>query len=388
LLHLKERHLWRKLLKFIAFIFFFLGLGYSLIPYEKSRVTDYRRKQNGFVFLFLLYGTVTSLFAMVSANTTISYAEQFQDFEATRNLPIIQMGFDQMKGLITSAVIFTLSSPLVASSFSVLNSLIGYATNGIKGVVVSNLIVFLSIVQFIYGRISISKMSLIFPIALIGLIGLIATTGFRNRLGFDSLIELNANQMSEYLSYFPNSPELRQLEFTSRLLEFLEEGKTETRYGWDYFRFFFYPVKYLFEDFQYASYNEFAHLFYSEKINAGLYLGLGGELYWNFSYLFFVFSGIIGGLLKIYQNSIGQFGQMGLFFFFSLHHSILWYLYRGAANMLIMETFFVLLLISLYFLIRKIFNENKYKDAILNFLIDSSRINCSKYPESEKDIRK
>ena len=95
--------------------------------------------------------------------------------------------------------------------------------------------------------------------------------------------------MLKFLEYFLVSPESNHIIYTSNVISLIDSGQTSFRFGFDYWRIFLYPIKNLFLDFEFASYNQFVHLMSGEKVNAGLYIGLAGELFWNFGYLFYVF---------------------------------------------------------------------------------------------------
>ena len=133
---------------------------------------------------------------------------------------------------------------------------------------------------------------------------MIGSTTFRSNLSLESLTKsfLSNNLLKNYLIYFLQSPESKHIVYTSMILEMIDLGITDFRYGFDYLRFFIYPLKSMFGEWSLASYNEFPILISGIHTNSGIYLGLSGELFWNFGYLWFLFIFIYGYLLKIFTN--------------------------------------------------------------------------------------
>ena len=92
------------------------------------------------------------------------------------------------------------------------------------------------------------------------------------------------------------------------------------------------PFREQFDNFGYASYVEYASLRAGELTNAGRYLGLGGELYWNFGIFFFVFSYLMGYALKHFTNYAFSLKPFGVITYLVLIHLVVWRYYRGAVS--------------------------------------------------------
>jgi hypothetical protein len=112
----------------------------------------------------------------------------------------------------------------------------------------------------------------------------------------------------------------------------IEENVTEFRYGFDYYRFFIYPIKSVFDDFQLASYNQYPVLLSGQKMSAGLYFGLAGELFWNFGWFFPLFSIAYGYSLKWFTNFAFSGSFFGFVLYLILFKTMVWHMYRGEAN--------------------------------------------------------
>jgi len=128
------------------------------------------------------------------------------------------------------------------------------------------------------------------------------------------------------------SPESSHIRYTADILRMIENEMTDFRYGYDYYRFFLYPIKSLFDDFQFASYNQYPVLLSGYNVSMGLYLGLAGELFWNFGWVFPVFSLAYGYSLKWFTNFAFSGGFFGFVLYLILFKSMIWHLYRGEAN--------------------------------------------------------
>ena len=112
----------------------------------------------------------------------------------------------------------------------------------------------------------------------------------------------------------------------------IENGITEFRFGFDYYRFFLYPIKSVFYDYQLASYNQYTVLLAGYNMSAGLYIGLAGELFWNFGWFFPLFSLAYGYSLKWFTNFAFSGAFFGFVLYLILFKSMIWHLYRGEAN--------------------------------------------------------
>ena len=153
-------------------------------------------------------------------------------------------------------------------------------------------------------------------------------------------MKLNIQNMLKFIEYFLVSPESNHIIYTSNVISLIDSGQTSFRFGFDYWRIFLYPMRHLFSDFEFASYNQYVHLMSGRKVNAGLYIGLAGELFWNFGYLFFVFSFMHGFFLKKYTNWAFSGNLFGIMTYIFLLHTVIWHLYRGSANAFMMSLIF------------------------------------------------
>lgn len=318
--------------------FFFLTLGYLSVKYEISKKKTIP-KQSYYLLIYLLILLTSSI--IESFNKKSSYSSLFPSFEETLNLPIYHMAFSSISGYMKSILIIMGSNPLVYSIISLLQAIFGYISSGIKGPILVAAALSMSVYQFYWRRITIWQLNLLLPFSIIFLSILIASTSFRTKgLGFNSFMSLNKNDMINYIKYFPSSPEGSQIVYTKEIIDYIENDESGFRYGWDFYRFFFYPVKRYFSNFEYASYNQFAHMHSKEKLNAGLYIGLAGELYWNFGYFFFIFSFLHGLILKRFHNFCFNGSVWGIATYLILFHTVLWHYYRGQANALVMTIVF------------------------------------------------
>jgi hypothetical protein len=133
--------------------------------------------------------------------------------------------------------------------------------------------------------------------------------------------------------------------------------------GFDYFRFFLYPLKQYLGEFELASYNYYPYLISGERRNVGLYVGLSGELYWNFGIVFPIFMFIHGLILKKFTNYCFSGNYLRLLLYMVSLKIVILHLYRGQGNAMIMTAVFILfgymmanffLKFNSYFLIKKL----------------------------------
>ena len=153
----------------------------------------------------------------------------------------------------------------------------------------------------------------------------------------------------------------------------MDDGQTTFRYGFDYWRVFLYPIKHLFSDFELASYNQFPNIGREIKVNQGLYVGLAGELFWNFGIVFFVFSFFHGLILKKFTNWAFSGNLLNILIYLLMLHSIIWHLYRGSGNSFMQDIMFLIIALIIFkFTIRVIMNI-KYL-SIRKYFIRFSRV--------------
>jgi hypothetical protein len=337
-----------------SFHFIILALGYNLIKYKNViniNTTHYR--QSKFIVLFFIFTLVFSMYTMIFPEKTYNYNDQFRTFEETQNLPIYKIAANDIISNFNTLFLFTQSNPFIYSIYSLIISIIGFFSSGIKAGVVISAVLFLICFQLYIRKFSIQAMTFFLPFSIFCISILIATTTLRLRgveLTFINFMNLKVEDLEEYLKVFPKSPELNQINYTSQVITLIKNDENAYRYGWDYYRFFLYPFKSHYNDFRYASYNEFAHIHDKEIRNAGLYIGLAGELFWNFGFLFPIFSFIHGIGLKYFQNWSMK-GKFEFATYFMVYHTVLWHYYRGQGNALIMVCAFFFVAFFLFKLI-------------------------------------
>ena len=334
---IQENYVFAYMINFLHFVIF--SLGYHAIKYDYTPVRVIP-KQNYIYLIYVVIGVAISIFMLYIQSDGSSYSDKFGSFESTRNLPIYRITLESIIGHYKNLFIFLMNNPFLFSLLNLISSGINYIGSGIKaGIIISGLTVILSY-QFFVKRIKLTQLVFFIPTSFMLLATLIGSTTFRGNLGLDGFLQLNVESMLKFLEYFIVSPESSHIIYTSNVISLIDSGQTSFRFGFDYWRIFLYPVKHLFSDFEFASYNQFVHLMSGEKVNAGLYIGLAGELFWNFGYFFFVFSFIHGFFLKRYTNWAFSGNLFGIMTYIFLLHIVIWHLYRGSANALMMSLIF------------------------------------------------
>lgn len=373
----KEYYNYAYIINLLHFGFFILG--FHTIKY-KFGMFRYVPKQNLLILIYFSFTLFLGLYALFnSSNVGISYSSQFVSFEEAKNVKIYQMGISSIKSYFISIVTFLMFNPLLYGIYKFISSIIGYVGSGIKAGVVQGGISLILLYQFYYKKICISKIILLLPLSLFFLIGLIGTTAFRGNLSLASLYSTltNPDQMLASIKYFLHSPESNHIVYTADVINYIENNITTFRYGFDYWRFLIYPVKHLFENFEYASYNQFIHILSGEKVNQGLYIGLAGELFWNFGFLFFIFSYLHGLILKLFTNLAFSGKILYVISYILLFNLILWHYYRGQGNALfIFLTFYgiAFLLFKFFWKIYKSDAFRKLRPFIIRFGVSNARI--------------
>ncbi len=356
------------LINFTHFVFF--SLGYLLLRYEYCPVRIIPR-QNYIYLIYLVIGVVFSFVTII--NMQKSYSDQFGSYESTRNLQIYQMGINQVISKYEQLLVYLMNNPFVYSIVKLVSSFIGYIGNGIKaGVLISGLTLILSY-QFFVKKITAIQLLFLFFISIPILVALIGSTAFRGNLGLEGFLNIRLDRFIFWIINFLVSPESNHNVYTARIITYLDDGQTTFRYGFDYWRVFLYPIKHLFSDFELASYNQFPNIGREIKVNQGLYVGLAGELFWNFGIVFFVFSFFHGLILKKFTNWAFSGNLLRVIVYLFMLHSIIWHLYRGSGNSFMQDIMFLIIALIIFKFTMRIIMNIKYL-SIRKYFIRFSRV--------------
>ena len=343
------------LINFIHFVFF--SIGYSLIRYKYKPVRIIPR-QNYIYLIYIVIGLIYSFLSVISLQK--GYSDQFPSYESTRNIAIYSAGFSNIIGQYKQLIIYLMNNPFVYSIVNIFGSFVGYLGNGIKAnVLIAGLTLILTY-QFFVKKITASQYILIFIFSIVSLVVLIGTSSFRGNLGLEGFLNIRLDRFLWWINNFLVSPESNHIVYTAKIITFMDEGQTTIRFGFDYWRGFLYPIKDLFLDFELASYNQFPNIGREVKVNQGLYIGLAGELFWNFGIIFFLFSFLHGFILKKFTNWAFSGKLLGLIVYLIMLHTIIWHLYRGAGNSLMQKTLFLILALIIFNITIRIIMNIKY----------------------------
>ena len=137
-------------------------------------------------------------------------------------------------------------------------------------------------------------------------------------------------------------------------MRMIENGVTGFRYGFDHYRFFLYPFKGFVSGWELSSYNQYPVLLTGYNVSAGLYIGLAGELFWNFGWFFPLFSLAYGVSLKWITNYAFSGVFLGLVVYLTMFHGLVWHLYRGETNAFTMTIIALVLAMIIMKLILKV----------------------------------
>jgi hypothetical protein len=357
------------LVNFFHFIFFILGYNFYKYKYGLSFS---KNKQSKVVLVYVIAGIFVALSSMSLNNTGVGYSSRFtiSPEEVRIQLNIFDYISSNVFGYIKGIIIFLNSNPMVYAVLNIVNGFIGYISGGVKASILGPMLVCFMIYQVYYKTISVKALVFIFPFAIMGLTFLISTTVFRNQLSLESILSIDLGRMTGFLRYFLRSPESSHIIYTANVMEMLDVGETSFRYGFDYFRFILYPFKSLFDNFEFASFVQYPSILAGKPVNQGLYLGFAGELYWNFGWVFFIFSFILGLILKWFSNRAFSNKKFGVVTYLILFKTVLWIYYRGIGNELTIIT--VIYSIALIFSVIFINVYYKYvlqvKDVFLLYL--------------------
>ena len=311
----------------------FFVVGYHLIS-PKEVVMPVAPRQNILSLVYFVFGLSIGLLALFGDSSN-DYSDQWLSFEESQALPIFKMYISIIYSYIFAIFIYLTSHPLIVTTFSFLGNLIDYPMSGVKGPMVAALLSLFVVIQVYLYQISF-KGSIILGIFGAGFIFfLIGSTSFRGNLSLQSLTDTlsNIELLTDRWHYFINtSPESSHIQYTADIMRMIENGITDFRYGFDHYRFLLYPFKDLVSSWELSSYNQYPVLVSGHQVSAGLYLGLAGELFWNFGWFFPLFSLAYGVSLKWFTN----YAFSGSYFWFAIYlmlfHSFVWHLYRGETN--------------------------------------------------------
>jgi hypothetical protein len=313
--------------------FIFLAIGYNSIKYKHGTLSFFP-KQNLIILIYFLAYTAFSLYQMNFESSGRGYKDSFSTSaeEARANISIVKYVYDYIVSelIIFSVLIF--SNPLVWAVYSLIHGFLTYISIGVKAHFVKTCIQFLIIYQIYYKNFTTKQMLILLPTGLIALTILIGSTAFRGDLSLKSLMSLDTTTLISSAERFLAGAESRHIIYTADIIERIDKGEITYRYGFDFYRFILYPFKELFDNFGYASYVEYAALRAGKLTNSGQYLGLAGELYWNFGIFFFVFSYFMGLALKRLTNYAFSLKPFGVITYLLLIHLIVWRYYRGGVS--------------------------------------------------------
>ena len=339
--------------------FVFFVAGYNIIKYKHGILTFYP-KQNILIFLcfwlpLLLHMTEVSFIETTDQEYRDIYSASAEEARASIN--IFKSTFLSIVSEVKMFFVFILTNPLFYGLYQSLAALFRFATSGIKANAFYAFTVILMVYQFYYKKIKIKYITILVPIGISIIIILAGATSFRNNdLSLAGLLSVSEYEFFRSMKYFLINPESSHIIYTADLIERIEKGETTYRYGFDYYRFFLYPFKSFFDSFEYASYVQYASIRAGSMQNAGLYLGLAGELYWNFGIFFFIGSFFMGYALKRFTNFAFSLRPIGVISYLFLMQPMLWAYYRGSGNDVVMTGTIFFVGVNVFLAILQIFN--------------------------------
>jgi hypothetical protein len=320
--------------------FLFFIVGYHLISTKYAESPIVTPRQNPLTAIYITYGVVAACYMLWTNVNGGNYSAQFLSYEEATSRPIYSLYMMMIFDKVSTLVVYLLSHPVFLFLTTFLIELLYYPISGIKGSVVSYFFVIIVVVQIYIRRFSLGWVLVIGIVGSVSCFFLIGSTSFRGQLGLASLFDAvsNIETVTWRWEYFIlQSPESSHIRYITELLNMMDNKLTDFRYGFDYYRFFIYPIKHLFLDFQLSSYNQYPVLESGRKVSAGLYLGLAGELFWNFGWFFPLLSLAYGYSLKWFTNFAFSGSFLGFLLYLMLFKSLIWQFYRGETNAFIME---------------------------------------------------
>ena len=354
----------------------FFVIGYHLISTKKAIRPVITPKQNILTLGYIIFGILIPLvYALYANNGVVDYKAHFLTYDEGTSLPIYKLFvasiFTQVKWL----VMYYSSNPLVISASFFTEALLMYPVNGIKAPLVTTFCILIIVAQLYIFRLSFKWLSVLGAVACCVAFVLIGSTAFRGDLTLQSLFNAvtNIDSILDRWGYFIlGSPESGHIRFLADILAMMENETTDFRYGFDFYRFFLYPFKSLFYDFELSSYNHYPVLLAGYNVSQGLYLGLGAELFWNFGWFFPLFSLTFGYALKRFTLFAFSGSFFGLVIYLILFKTLLWELYRGETNSFIM-TFVAFFLGMIFFqTILKVRQVRIIAAYLVNFVVKRS----------------
>jgi hypothetical protein len=349
-----DYYTWSYAVSLTHFIFF--AIGYNSIEYKSGTLTFYP-KQNIIALLFLLVPVVLAVVALKFEGSGKGYRDMFlvTAQEARGRLNIVTYVYEYILGTLQMIVLFIFSNPIVYGVCQFMSGLVAYIGNGIKASIFATSLSLLMIYQIYFKRIKVNHFLLLLPLGFVFVALLIGSTAFRGDLSIKSMMSIDGDKIYASLNYFLTGPESSHIIYTANLLEMIDKGDTTYRFGFDFYRIFLYPFRGFVDNFKYASYVEFAAILNGTLSNAGQYIGLAGELYWNCGIFFFVFSFLMGLALKYFTNYAFSLNPFGIISYLVLFKHVTWVYYRGAVSDLTMRGVLYFMTALVFFGLMKIF---------------------------------
>ena len=337
---------------YISYIIYVLGflcfiIGYHVINYKTGIIKEIP-KQNYIMFIYAIFLIIINIMPLIEQQEATSYRTRFLTYSETRNLPIFEIGLNSIINYFKQMVIFLLNNPIFYAITQFINGFITYLGTGGKLGLLSGIFMCGLLFQVFYKKIKNINMIVIIFFGIIFSILLIGTTGFRGNLGMAGFITFISSpdlvrNATQFLLYFLRSPESNHIIYLSHIIEMIDYGTIDYRYGFDYYRFFLYPIRDMFDNFELASYNQYPVIINNKFVSIGLYLGLTSEIFWNFGWLFPVFLFFHGYLLKKFTN-FGFSGNLLKFIVYILFFDrVLLHYVRGQFNTILMHIVFFLI---------------------------------------------
>jgi hypothetical protein len=319
------------LINLLNFVFF--CLGYIFIPYKNNSIFHFRKSNKPATFILLFY-VIFFVINFLNRSGEYGYSDLFSGLSETNDLPYMEIFLRNIFNKLLELILLITINPLTLYYFDIIINFINYVSTGIKGSLAAPFFCLILIIQFKGLKISGHKLTIFLFLLICMIFLLIGSMGFRGSLSMQSLMEtvLNFDSLIDSWSYFLVSPELSHIIYTTDIYNMINLNITSYRYGFDYIRLIIYPVKNLFYQFDLASYNQYVALRAGPNAVGGLYLGLAGELFWNFGWFFPLISFFYGFVLKCFTNFAFSGNYFNLILYLISFKEIVWFLYRGQAN--------------------------------------------------------